>query len=60
MEVVRDRAQADISAVFFWGTDEMFDFVSFPMGFQGYDLHEMSPGTAQLVTKDGGGLKVLG
>ena len=59
MEVVRDRAQADISAVFFWGTDEMFDFVSFPMVL-GSDLHEMSPGTAQLVTKDGGGLKVLG
>jgi hypothetical protein len=59
VEVVSDRAQADISAVFFWGTDEMFDFVSFPMGFQGYDLHEMSPGTAQLVTKVAEGLKVL-
>jgi hypothetical protein len=59
VEVVSDREQADISAVFFWGTDEMFDFVSFPMGFQGYDLHEMSPGTAQLVTKDAAGLKVL-
>lgn len=59
VEVVSDRAQADISAVFFWGTDEMFDFVSFPMGFQGYGLHEMSPGTAQLVTRDAERLKVL-
>jgi hypothetical protein len=59
VEMVSDRELADISAVFFWGTDEMFDFVSFPMGFQGYDLHEMSPGTAQLVTKDAAGLKVL-
>ena len=59
VEVVSDRAQADISAVFFWGTDEMFDFVSFPIGIQGYGLHEMSPGTAQLVTKDDEGLKVL-
>ena len=59
VEVVSDRAQANISAVFFWGSDEMSDFVSFRMGFQGYDLHQMSPGTAQLVTKDAEGLKVL-
>jgi len=59
VEVVSDRAQADMSAVFFWGMDEMFDFVSFPMGLQGYGLHEMSPGTAQLVTKDAAGLKIL-
>lgn len=59
VEVVSDRAQADISAVFFWGTDEMFDFVSFPIGLQGYDLHEVSAGTAQLVTKDAEGVKVL-
>jgi len=59
VEVVSDRAQADISAVFFCGTDDMFDFVSFPMGIQGYDLHEMSSGTAQFVIKDAEGLKVL-
>ena len=59
VEVVSDRAQADISAVFFWGSDETFDFFSAPMGIQGYDLHEMSPGTAQLVIKDAEGLKVL-
>lgn len=59
VEVVSDQAQADISAVFFWGSDEAFDLVSFPMGIQGYDLHSMSPGTAQLVTKDDEGLKVL-
>ena len=29
------------------------------MGIQGYGLHEMSPGTAQLVTIDAEGLKVL-
>lgn len=57
--MVSDRAQADISAVFFWGTDEMFDFISFPMGFERCDMHQMSPGTAQLVTKDAEGLKVL-
>lgn len=34
VEVVGDRAQANISAVFFWGTDEMSDFVSFRMGFK--------------------------
>ena len=59
VEVVSDRAQADISAVFFWGADEMPDLFSFSMGLQGYGLHEMSPGTAQLVTKDAEGLKVL-
>ena len=59
VEVVSDRAQADISGVFFWGNDELSDFFSFSAGFQGYDLHEVSPGTAQLVTKDAEGLKVL-
>lgn len=59
VEVISDREQADISAVFFWGTDEMSDFVSLEMGFQGYGLHTMSPGTAQFVTKDAEGLKVL-
>jgi hypothetical protein len=59
VQVVSDRAQADISAVFFWGTDEMSDFVPELMGFQGFDLHIMSPGTVQLVTKNAEGLKVL-
>ena len=58
VEVVSDRAQADISAVFFWGGDEMPGLLSFQAGFQGYDMHEMSIGTAQLVTKDAEGLKV--
>lgn len=58
VEVVSDRAQADISAVFFWGGDEMPGFVSFPMGIQGYDMHEMTFGTSQLVTKEAEELKV--
>ena len=53
-----DKAQADVSAVFFWGGDEMPGFVSFPMGIQGYDMHEMTFGTSQLVTKEAEELKV--
>ena len=59
VEVVSDQAQADLLAVFFWGGDEMSHVLSFQMGYQGYGVHEMSPGTAQLVTKDAEGLKLL-
>ena len=58
VEVVSDRSQADVSAVFFWGDDEMSSIVSFRMGVQGYDMHEMTIGTAQLVTREAEELKV--
>ena len=54
----RSGAGGHLSTVLL-GTDEMFDFISFPMGFERCDMHQMSPGTAQLVTKDAEGLKVL-
>jgi hypothetical protein len=56
---VPDIAQAELSAVFFWGTDEGLILVPFiAVDRQGgeWDIYQA---TVQLVTKDDEGLKVL-
>ena len=58
IETVDDLAQADLSAVFFWGTDEGAFFLPFIMvtGGSEWDVYQA---TIHLVTKDDEGVKIL-
>lgn len=59
IETVDDLAQADLSAVFFWGTDEGAFLMPFIMVDGVGTEMDIYQATVQLVTKDNDGLKIL-
>lgn len=59
VEIVDDLAQADLSLVVYWGSDETVALITLPMGFDGGDLGDYTFGTTYLVSKDDKGLHVF-
>ncbi|HKQ51070.1 MAG TPA: hypothetical protein VJT74_01785 [Pyrinomonadaceae bacterium] len=59
IEVVNDAAGADISLVTYWGRDESEILLPLTSYERGGTPHNLVSATAQIVAREGGGLKVL-
>ncbi len=59
VEIVKDLAQADVSLVVFWGSDESILVPSMQLFDQRGNPHNIAPATAQFVTRDANALQVL-
>jgi hypothetical protein len=59
VEIVDDAAQADVSLVIHWGSDETIVLVPMPIEINGRDRGEFTYGTTYLVNTDDKGLHVL-
>jgi hypothetical protein len=59
LEILADPAQADISLIVFWGSDETVILFPLTLFDGGRPIHSFFPATAYLTTRDDQGLKVL-
>ncbi len=58
VEIVEEPAQADVSLVVIWGSDDPVALIAFPFAVKGEEV-DIAPATAYLVSKDDKGVHVL-